>query len=188
MAKLPSTPAQPRSAWVRRSPSSFAGQLDTYLFVSKGHVAGKIVDVWRSAFSERVCAYRANRTLGNPVAPAVLIQEMIDADASGMAFSSDPVSGAWGRTVVSAVQGLGTALVNGEIDADTWNVDRQDNVSLVQARKQACHPFDPNSPDSFTVETMRKDFVKGRSSAFAGKRNRSFGEGLRQALRPGAGH
>jgi phosphoenolpyruvate synthase/pyruvate phosphate dikinase len=42
-------------------------------------------------------------------APAVLVQQMIAADASGVAFAADPVSGSRSTVVISAVFGLGTA-------------------------------------------------------------------------------
>jgi pyruvate,water dikinase len=103
---------------------SFAGQLDSYLFVSLENVPQRVADVWRSGYSERVFAYRKERGLSSsPGAPAVLIQVMVDADVSGVAFSVDPVSGDRDIAVVGSVFGLGTALVSGEVDADTHRVD-----------------------------------------------------------------
>ncbi|WP_220348854.1 PEP/pyruvate-binding domain-containing protein [Alkalilimnicola ehrlichii] len=46
---------------------SFAGQLDSYLFVAPEDAADRIARVWRSAFGERTLAYRHER--GLPVAP-----------------------------------------------------------------------------------------------------------------------
>jgi len=53
---------------------------------------------------------------------------MVDAGAAGVAFSADPVSGRRGVAVVSAVSGLGEAIVSGEADADTWRFDREGRV------------------------------------------------------------
>ena len=103
---------------------SFAGQLDSFLAVRPADVAVKVAAVWKSAWSERILAYRASRGLGAPRPPAVLVQRLISADTAGVAFSADPVSGRWGVALVSAVVGLGTRLVGGEGDADTWRVDR----------------------------------------------------------------
>jgi pyruvate,water dikinase len=103
---------------------SFAGQLDSFLAVRPEEVPDRVAAVWRSAFSERIQAYRRERNLGAPRPPAVLVQRLVDADAAGVAFAADPVSGRWGVAVVSAVVGLGTRLVGGEGDADTWRVDR----------------------------------------------------------------
>ncbi|MEK7413041.1 MAG: PEP/pyruvate-binding domain-containing protein [Planctomycetota bacterium] len=103
---------------------SFAGQLDSYLAVRPEDVPAKVSAVWRSAFSERILAYRSSRQLGAPRPPAVLVQRLVIADTAGVAFSADPVSGRWSVAIVSAVVGLGTRLVGGAGDADTWRVDR----------------------------------------------------------------
>jgi pyruvate,water dikinase len=111
---------------------SFAGQLESYLYVPAAEVAARVAEVWSSGFSERVLAYRKEHGLGEPQgAPGVLIQRMIDPDAAGVAFSADPVSGARGTRVVSAVRGVGEKLVSGEADADTWRVSRE---GIVQER------------------------------------------------------
>lgn len=103
---------------------SFAGQLDSFLFVPPQAVAEKVAAVWRSAFGERSLAYRREHGLSPiPPPPAVLIQRMVEAEVSGVAFSADPVGGRQGIAVVSAVFGFGTALVSGEADADTYHVD-----------------------------------------------------------------
>lgn len=104
---------------------SFAGQLASFLNVPNADVAARIIDVWRSGFGERVYAYRRNHNLSLPPhPPAVIVQRMVPADAAGVAFSADPVSGRRGVAVVSAVRGLGEALVSGAADADTYRVGR----------------------------------------------------------------
>jgi pyruvate,water dikinase len=108
---------------------SFAGQLDSFLFVAPQEVAKKVAAVWRSGFGERVLAYRREAgLLLLPSPPAVLVQRMVDAEVSGVAFGADPVSGRRGISVVSAVYGLGTALVSGEGDADAYHVDRMGTI------------------------------------------------------------
>ena len=87
---------------------SFAGQFESYLFVAPEDVAARVLDVWRSAESARVEAYRKEHALEEGTRlPAVLVQRMIDPDASGVAFSADPVSGQRGICVVDAVYGVG---------------------------------------------------------------------------------
>lgn len=103
---------------------AFAGQLDSFLNVPPGEVAARAADVWRSGFGERVLAYRREHGLPLPPSPpAVIVQRMVPADTAGVAFGADPVSGRRGVAVVSAVRGLGTPLVGGESDADTWRID-----------------------------------------------------------------
>ena len=133
---------------------SFAGQLESYLFVSAGQVGDRVARVWASAFTQRVAAYRRNRGLSPaPAPPVVLVQRMIDADVSGVAFSADPVSGSGDIAVISAVFGLGTALVSGEADADTFKVDREGRmVERVIADKRTAHRRSATSVEG--VETV----------------------------------
>ncbi|MBI1920765.1 MAG: phosphoenolpyruvate synthase [Geobacter sp.] len=131
------------------SEHSFAGQLESFLFVPPAEVAEKIAAVWRSGFSERVLAYRRENGLSSiPTPPAVLIQRMVTADAAGVAFSADPVSGRRGVAVVSGLFGLGTALVSGECDADTWHVSRSREITDRQiAIKTSAHSPAPESAE-----------------------------------------
>ena len=115
---------------------SFAGQLESYLGVSRSEVAGRIADVWRSAFSDHIKAYRAEHDLGECVPPAVIVQRMIAADSAGVCFAVDPISGNWDHALVSSVWGLGNSLVDGEIDADTFHVDREGHVVAKVAAKK----------------------------------------------------
>lgn len=117
---------------------SFAGQLDSYLFVPPEAVAGKVAAVWRSGFSERVLAYRREHNLaGRLQPPAVLIQRMVNAEVAGVAFSADPVGGQRDIAVVAAVRGVATGLVSGAQDAETYHVDRE---GVVIRREPAAQP------------------------------------------------
>lgn len=108
---------------------SFAGQLESFLYVSPRKVADRVVDVWRSGFSERVLLYRQEANLPlTPQPPAVLVQKMVNAETSGVAFAADPITGRRSVVVVSGVYGLGSALVSGESDADTFHVDRKGTI------------------------------------------------------------
>jgi rifampicin phosphotransferase len=121
---------------------SFAGQLASFLFVPRDSVAARVADVWRSGFSERVTEYRRQRGL-TPVpgsAPAVLVQRMIEATSAGVAFSADPVSGRRSLAVISAVFGIGTALVGGDADADAYEVRQDGSIARETiAHKQVRH-------------------------------------------------
>jgi pyruvate,water dikinase len=141
---------------------SFAGQLDSYLFVLPGDVPDKVTAVWRSGFSERITAYRREHGLRvAPHAPAVLIQRMVRADVSGVAFGADPVSGRRGIAVVSALYGLGTALVSGECDADTFQVDRDNRIVQRNiAEKRTQHLPDPGSAEGVKSVPVPDDRAK----------------------------
>jgi rifampicin phosphotransferase len=133
---------------------SFAGQLETFLFVRPEAVFEKVAEVWSSGFSERVMEYRRQNALEDvpAIAPAVLIQRMVNASAAGVAFSADPISGKRALAVVSAVPGLGTALVGGEAEADVFKVDRAGRiVDRMIVRKDICHRFDPDASEGVSA-------------------------------------
>lgn len=100
---------------------SFAGQFDSFLDVEPKDVLERVRDVRRSGESEHVLRYRAEHALGTAVGrPAVMVQRMVPADAAGVAFAADPISGDTDTVVVAATRGLGDALVSGECQGDTW--------------------------------------------------------------------
>ncbi|HEX2223191.1 MAG TPA: PEP/pyruvate-binding domain-containing protein [Thermoanaerobaculia bacterium] len=104
---------------------SFAGLHDSFLFV-RGRLTEAVRRVWASAFNERALAYR--RAKGIPVdaiAVAVVVQEMVDAEASGVLFTADPNTGSVYEVVLSALWGAGEGLVSAGLDADTFRVDKE---------------------------------------------------------------
>jgi pyruvate,water dikinase len=129
---------------------SYAGQLESYLFVAPADVPARVRDLWRSAESARVTAYRVERGIAGSSVPAVLVQRMVDAEKSGVAFSADPVTGRRGRCVVAAVFGLGTALVSGADDADSVVVERAGTIiERKTAMKRVAHR---RAPDGDVIE------------------------------------
>jgi phosphohistidine swiveling domain-containing protein len=111
------------------SEHSFAGQLESFLNVPVSEVANHVLRVWRSGFDSRVWTYRREKGLTiRPDLPAVLVQRMVEPSVSGVAFGADPVTGRRSIAVVSGVYGLGTALVGGDVDADTFHVDRTGKI------------------------------------------------------------
>ncbi|MQY05038.1 phosphoenolpyruvate synthase [Actinomadura macrotermitis] len=105
---------------------SFAGQFATFLNVrGEEAVAEHVRRCWASAYSARALAYRAQHPEAGGLAPmAVIVQRMVRADTSGVLFTANPTTGDRGELIVSAVYGLGEALVSGTVDADTIVVDR----------------------------------------------------------------
>ena len=104
--------------------ASFAGQFETVLNVEADGLAEAVRRCWRSGLSERVKAYAGER---GPGSLAVLIQPMIPAEAAGVAFTSDPVTGRR-RTVIEAVAGLGERLVSGAATPERWAVEEDGSV------------------------------------------------------------
>ena len=99
---------------------SFAGQFESYLNI-RGQEAllGAIKRCWLSLFSERALAYHAREQLPiDKTAMAVVVQEMIPAEAAGVVFTLDPVTGDNERIVIEGASGLGDRLVSGKIAPD----------------------------------------------------------------------
>lgn len=101
---------------------SFAGQFESFLFVKPSELESCIKAVWHAAFAERVIAYRKHHNLKLSAGLAVIIQEMVDADASGVAFGINPVTGSRKSRIINAVYGLGEGLVSGDLNADTYQL------------------------------------------------------------------
>ncbi len=108
------------------STASFAGQFESILNVSGQEVKKAITQVLDSRHAARVQAYRLENDQASERGMAVIIQEMVSSEVSGVAFGVDPVSGDRNAVVVNAVYGLGEGLVSGELNADqfTWRHDQ----------------------------------------------------------------
>ncbi|QYC39884.1 Phosphoenolpyruvate synthase [Nonomuraea coxensis DSM 45129] len=99
---------------------SFAGQQDTFLNVRGDGLLPAVLRCWASLWNARAIAYRdRNGVPHDDVALAVVVQELVDADAAGIMFTADPVTGALDETVINASWGLGEAVVGGQVTPDT---------------------------------------------------------------------
>jgi pyruvate,water dikinase len=105
--------------------ASFAGQHDTFLGVRGADAVTKYVrECWASFFTERALFYRSHKgTLTDPRV-AVVVQEMVPADASGVMFTVDPIQKRRDHMVIEAVIGLGEGIVSGVVTPDHYVVDR----------------------------------------------------------------
>ena len=103
--------------------ASFAGQYSTFLDVlGPDAVFEAVRRCMASASTGRIKAYANARNIEmTNGAIAVLVQEMVHADAAGVAFSVDPRTGD-DQVVLSAVRGIGECLMSGEAAADEWIV------------------------------------------------------------------
>ena len=109
--------------------ASFAGQHETVLDVGGvDAIVDALLECWRSVSSERAAAYRKQKGISGTPRIAVLVQLMVPADASAIAFSADPVSGARDVVVVNAAKGLGDAIASGTITPDSYTVRKADLV------------------------------------------------------------
>ena len=105
---------------------SAAGQHDTYLNVrGEAAVLDAVRRCWASLWSARAIGYRARCGVEpGEVSIAVVVQQLVLAEAAGVMFTIDPVGGAHDKVVVSANWGLGESVVAGEVTPDVAVIDR----------------------------------------------------------------
>jgi len=135
---LGDTPLAVRSSGVAEDlpDVSFAGQYETVLNVNGlDELEDAVRRCWASAASTHATSYRDAHGL-RAASMAVLVQRMVDAEAAGVAFSANPVTGHRQEVVINAVQGLGDKLVSGEVSPDQWLV-RGDEVRCEESANAA---------------------------------------------------
>jgi rifampicin phosphotransferase len=105
---------------------SAAGQHDTYLNVrGEAAVLDAVKRCWASLWSARAIGYRARRGVQPAeVNIAVVVQQLVLAEAAGVMFTVDPLDGAHDKVVISANWGLGESVVAGDVTPDVAVVDR----------------------------------------------------------------
>jgi pyruvate,water dikinase len=123
--------------------ASYAGQYETVLHVRLDELPDAVRRVFDSAASARVSAYRqahpqaaAADPSGSGAGMAVLVQVMVAAEAAGVAFTANPLTGDRDEVVISAVRGLGERLVSGQATGDQWIV-RDGQARQTRATEQA---------------------------------------------------
>jgi pyruvate,water dikinase len=108
------------------------------LGVKKEDLQAAVADVRASAESPAMRAYTESRGIESAI-PAAIIQPMVRARAAGVAFSADVIHGRRARAIVSAVPGLGEALVSGETNADSWETTTDGEINTVsRAGERPC--------------------------------------------------
>lgn len=138
---------------------SFAGQFETYLWRTKEQLGGAVVQCFLSGFSERVAYYRQQNNLeGMPEVPSVIIQKMVKSECAGVAFAVNPQNADITTSVVSAVYGLGSALVDGEANADTYYVEKGKKITDKKiASKNVCHVVSQSHVVTRKVQDKKKN-------------------------------
>ena len=161
----PDTPVAVRSSATTEDlpTASFAGQHDTFLgVVGAEAVVDHVRRCWASLYTERAVAERARQGLDvGSARMAVVVQTLVDARASGVAFTADPTNGNRRVTAVEAVPGLGDALVAGRAAPDSWRV--RDGV--VVERMRSAERTDPTLTDDQVLALVE---VGRRIEAHAG--------------------
>ncbi len=101
--------------------ASFAGQQESYLNVrGREALLVAVKKCWASLWTARAIAYRSRQEIPQDlVYLAVVVQELVAAEASGVMFTANPVTGNRNELMITATWGLGEAIVSGAVTPDT---------------------------------------------------------------------
>lgn len=135
-----------------REDASMAGQYETILNV-RGEEAllAAVLRCWSSLDSPRTRSYLARLGLRpDQVAMGVVVQEQVAADVAGVLFTVNPRGGSGnslGEMLVEASWGLGESVVSGEVQPDTFVLDRQNGRVLQSVIGSKATTISPLSAD-----------------------------------------
>ncbi len=137
--------------------ASFAGQQETFLNITRKDLVDRVRRCWASLFTQRAIYYRNEQGFDHDVVDiAVVVQRMVDAEKSGVMFTSHPSTGE-PKVIIEAAWGLGEAVVSGSVSPDNYVVDRESGELLdaTVADKKVMHVKDEETGD--TVERSVPD-------------------------------
>lgn len=107
--------------------ASWAGELETFLNTSRKNVVERVKNCWSSLFTPRAIFYRHEKKLiDHYVSVAVVVQEMVQSEISGVAFTVHPVTEDPDQMIIEAGMGLGEAIVSGQITPDSYVLSKKD--------------------------------------------------------------
>lgn len=118
--------------------ASFAGQQESFLNVrGEAYLLESVKKCWSSLFTPRSIFYREEKGFSHfKVNLAVIVQEMVQSEISGVAFTVDPTGGEKHKMVIEAVWGLGEFIVQGTVTPDKYEVERH-SLEILSAQKQS---------------------------------------------------
>ena len=108
--------------------TSFAGQMETFLFVRGiDNVSIATKKVFSSLFTPRAIAYRVRRSIGHlSMLMSVGVQRMINPESAGVMFTLNPLNGDREVVYLEGVWGAGESLVRGHVSPDSFVVRKSD--------------------------------------------------------------
>jgi pyruvate, water dikinase len=118
--------------------ASFAGQFESFLGIeSEADFITAIRSCWGALWATRALRYMATHGIDPAeTAMAILVQPVVSARASGGGLSQSPGAGGEGTMILSATWGLGSAIAQGEVTPDRYELSRDGSlVSITPGRK-----------------------------------------------------
>ncbi len=114
---------------------SFSGIFSTELNVRGAkNILESIKRIYASLFTDDVVAYASSKGINlADVKLAVVVQKMVQAEVSGVAFTIDPITQDLGKLSIEAVFGLGDTISLGELTPDSYLLNKKD-LSILEKR------------------------------------------------------
>ena len=107
---------------------SFAGQYQTFLNTKPEDVEARVIDCYKSMFSEIILSYLVNRKIDtSELKMSVVVQEMVASDKSGICFTIDPVTGNDKTMLIEVSEGLGEDIVSGKTVPEQYHYNWYEN-------------------------------------------------------------
>lgn len=114
--------------------TSFAGMHESFTNVCGVEALLDAVRAcWESLYGLRALTYRRAQRMDEEPQLAVVVQRMVDSARSGVMFTVDPVTSDPNVLVIEGAFGLGEVVVGGQVEVDTYRVDRQ-KLQLIETR------------------------------------------------------
>lgn len=134
--------------------ASFAGQHESYYYVREENLINMVRNCWGSLWSDAACSYRNSQGMDHSsVSMAVIVQEMIPSDVSGITFTEDPLTGDESLVVTESSWGMGAAIADGRVTPDRFTVHRESRA-IIKARisdKRYMVPPSPKEPGHIRI-------------------------------------
>jgi pyruvate,water dikinase len=131
------------------STASFAGQLQTYLWIEgEDAVVEHVRRCWSGFFTPEALSYRRNLGIGEEEAlMSVGVQRMVHARSAGVMFTLNPINGDRSKIAIESTWGLGEALVSGEVNPDRFLLDKVtlDVLERTVGEKEIEYRLDPSA-------------------------------------------
>ncbi|MFQ5803178.1 MAG: PEP/pyruvate-binding domain-containing protein, partial [Candidatus Methylomirabilales bacterium] len=146
--------------------ASFAGIYISHLNVSSEEEILQAVEAcYHSLWAPASASYRTSLGLeADGAAMAVIVQEMIEAQAGGVIYTLDPVTFRSEELLINSVFGLSEPLVSGQVSGDLFQVDRSGRLmrqritekpSMSTPRGEVSLPEGSKGLPSLTPEQIR---------------------------------
>src|SRR5262249_20691241 len=119
---------------------------------------------WASLWTARAVSYRKTQGFTQFPSIAVVVQQMVESEVSGVMFTGNPVNTATDQIMINASWGLGEAVVSGIVTPDEYIVRHKTlkvlNKTLGSKKVQVVRDVDRGSG------TVHQDVAEARQKVF----------------------